>query len=165
MEKILISSCLLGQRVRYNAQALPCRHPLLALWSRQQRLVAICPEMRGGLPCPRPPAEIEAGQGSRVLSGDARVITRSAEDVTAAFVRGAEAALALCRQQRIKLAVLKAKSPSCGSQSTYDGSFSGTLVDGGQGVTAALLEAHGIRVFDENRLDQAAAYLRQLQQP
>ncbi len=162
MEKILISSCLLGQPVRYDGGDARCRDSLIAQWHQQQRLIPICPEMSGGLPCPRPAAEISGGQGRQVLDGETRVLTRDSEDVSEAFIRGAGQALALCREHDIHIAILKARSPSCGSRQTYDGSFSGTLVDG-RGVTAALLQACGIRTFDEQQLAEAERWLRQLE--
>ena len=159
MELILISRCLLGEPVRYDGQGKAIDHPLLHQWQMQQRLVPICPELAGGLPCPRPAAEVEAGRGDSVLDGTARVLCRDGQDVTAPFVRGAELALQLCRQHGIRLALLKARSPSCGSHSGYDGSFSATLADQGIGVTAAMLKRHGIQVFDETELDTLAQAL------
>ncbi|MEH6627907.1 MAG: DUF523 domain-containing protein [Motiliproteus sp.] len=162
MESILISSCLLGERVRYDGKTALCEHPLIKRWQQQQRLVPICPEMSGGLPCPRPAAEILGGQGDEVLSGETQVKTRQGHDVSNHFLRGAEKALSLCQQHHINIAILKARSPSCGSSNTYNGQFQGTLVDG-QGVTAALLKSSGIRLFDENQLPQVEAYLQQLE--
>jgi uncharacterized protein YbbK (DUF523 family) len=166
MDKILISSCLLGEPVRYDGHSKPLSAKLLKLWQQQQRLVPICPEMAGGLPCPRQPAEIEQGQGGRVLSGDARVLRNDGQDLTPAFIAGARQALDLCRQHRIRFALLKARSPSCGIRGGYDGTFSGTLNNDGIGVTAALLELQGIRVFNEQELEQLAQALdRQQDQP
>ncbi len=157
MQPILISRCLLGDRVRYDGTAKPLGHPLLALWRAQQRLIPTCPEMDGGLPCPRPAAEVEQGRGDRVLTRHARVICRDGHDLSDAFIAGAMVALALCRQHGIRFALLKARSPSCGTQSTYDGSFSGQLAVDGIGITAALLSQHGIAVFDESQLKALAA--------
>lgn len=164
MEKILISSCLLGNKVRYDGRGFSEIPATLRRWQQEQRLIPLCPEMAGGLGCPRPPAEIQGGQGVAVLNGDTQVLTIAGEDVSAAFIRGAEIALKTCQQQGIQLAVLKARSPSCGNQRNYDGSFSGTQVSG-EGVTAALLRQHNIRVFNEEQLAEASAYLDQLEQP
>ena len=162
MQKILVSRCLLGHRVRYDGGA---HGPfgLLERWQAEGRVVALCPEVAGGLPTPRAPAEIPGGQGSEVLDGRLPVLTVAGEDVSAAFVAGAEQALALVTQHGIRLALLKARSPSCGNRENYDGSFSGTRV-AGEGVTAALLRRAGVRVFNEDQLPQAAAELARLEQ-
>ena len=102
-------------------------------------LIPICPEQLGGLPTPRPASEIRGN----------RVINTEGQDVTDNYKRGAEATLEIARQCGCKCAVLKSKSPSCGNRMIYDGSFSGKLVEG-QGITAALLGANGIEVYNEN---------------
>jgi len=158
VDKILISSCLLGEPVRYDGTPRGLDQPLLRQWHAEGRLIGICPEMAGGLPCPRPAAEIQGGQGAAVWRGTARVLTRDGGDVSAAFMAGAQQALSLCQRLGIRFALLKARSPSCGGQHNYDGSFSGTLVTG-SGVTAALLRQQGIRCFDEQQLAQLAALL------
>jgi len=116
----------------------------------------------GGLGVPRPPAEIQGGGGEDVLDGTAEVRTRAGDDVTAAFLRGSRGALEAAVAGGARLAVLKEGSPSCGSGFVYDGTFSGARREG-RGVTAALLERHGIRVFSDLRIDDAAAYLRSLE--
>ncbi|AYC31059.1 DUF523 domain-containing protein [Pseudomonas cavernae] len=161
MHKILVSRCLLGQRVRYDGGAHG-PFDLLAQWQAEGRLVPICPEVAGGLPTPRPPAEIPGGQGGAVLDGRQRVLTADGTDVSAAFVDGAEQALALVRAHGIRLAVLKARSPSCGNRENYDGSFSGRKV-AGEGVTAALLRRAGVQVFSEEELPAAAEALAALE--
>ena len=158
MDKILISRCLLGDPVRYDAQGRTLDHFLLRRWRQQGRLVALCPELAGGLPCPRPAAEIQGGQGGAVITGRARVLTAQGADVSQAFIAGAAAALARCQTQGIRFALLKARSPSCGSRDSYDGSF-GARVVAGAGVTAALLQRHGIACFDETQLAELAARL------
>ena len=162
MHKILVSRCLLGHRVRYDGGAHG-PFDLLQQWLDQGRVVALCPEVAGGLPTPRPQAEIHGGQGSAVLDGRLPVLTIDGEDVTAAFVDGAEQALALVREHGIQLALLKARSPSCGNLENYDGSFSGVRVPG-DGVTAALLKRAGVTVFNETQLGDAAAELARLEQ-
>ncbi|HLA30901.1 MAG TPA: DUF523 domain-containing protein [Pseudomonas sp.] len=162
MQKILVSRCLLGQPVRYDGGAHG-PFDLLQRWQAQGRVVALCPEVAGGLPTPRAPAEIAGGQGARVLDGQLAVLTVDGEDVTAAFVEGAEQALALVRQHGIRLALLKARSPSCGNKENYDGSFSGTKV-AGEGVTAAALRRAGVQVFSEEELPAAEAALRELEE-
>ena len=134
--KILVSRCLLGERCRYDGKRIPDAE-VIAL-GREHTLIPVCPEMLGGLPCPRTPCEV---RGERVVS-------RDGEDRTDAYRRGAEEALRICRENGCEKAVLKARSPSCGKGIIYDGSFTGTLT-AGDGVTARLLEENGISV--ENR--------------
>lgn len=160
--KVLVSACLLGEAVRHDARHKLSTHPVLRRWQEERRLVRVCPEVEGGLPVPRPAAEIAGGAGGRrVLLGAAKVVDRHGNDVTAPFVRGAQAALALVERHRIGVAVLKARSPSCGPGESYDGTFSGALVDE-PGVTAALLMSHGVLVFSEEELEAADEALRQL---
>ena len=139
--------------MRYDGGSKLRDDDVLLRWQAEGRLVACCPEVTGGLPVPRPPAEISPA-GGRPL----RVRTRDGADVTDAFVRGADAALSTARRHDIKMAVLKDDSPSCGSTKVYDGTFTGHSIPG-SGVTTQLLERHGIRVFSEDSLDEAAAYL------
>ena len=160
--KVLVSRCLLGHRVRYDGGASG-PYALLAQWQAEGRVIALCPEVAGGLPTPRAAAEIPGGQGVEVLAGKAAVITTEGEDVTEAFVSGARQALALVERHGIRLAILKANSPSCGNRLTYDGSFSGVKVEG-QGVTAALLTRAGVQVFSELELEEAAKALGVLTQ-
>ena len=155
--KVLVSRCLLGHRVRYDGGASG-PYAQLAQWQDEGRVIALCPEVAGGLPTPRAAAEIPGGQGIEVLAGKASVITTEGEDVTEAFVSGAQQALALVERHGIRIAILKANSPSCGNRLTYDGSFSGTKVEG-QGVTAALLTRAGVQVFSELELEEAAKAL------
>ncbi|MEJ3574386.1 DUF523 domain-containing protein [Pseudomonas fragi] len=155
--KVLVSRCLLGHRVRYDGGASG-PYAQLTQWQAEGRVIALCPEVAGGLPTPRAAAEIPGGQGVEVLAGKAAVITTEGEDVTEAFVSGARQALALVERHGIRLAILKANSPSCGNRLTYDGSFSGVKVEG-QGVTAALLTRAGVQVFSELELEEAAKAL------
>lgn len=161
MQKILVSRCLLGHKVRYDGGSYP-QSSLLARWQAQGRVLALCPEVAGGLPTPRPPAEISGGQGAQVLDGAARVSTEAAVDVSAEFIAGAEQALALVAEHGIRLALLKANSPSCGNLQTYDGSFSAAKVNG-EGVTAAALRRAGVTVFNETQLVELAAALQALE--
>lgn len=159
MDRILVSACLVGRRVRYDGTAKSSPSTLLATWMAEGRLIPFCPEVSGGLPVPRPAAEIEpGGSGSAVLDGDARVLTATGTDVTAAFLSGARQALDLALRSGVRLAVLKEGSPSCGALTIHDGAFTGHRTPG-QGVTTALLERHGIHVFTENQLPAAQAYL------
>ena len=133
---ILVSACLLGTPCRYDGSGKADAR-LLKLGAKRQ-LIPVCPELLGGLPTPRPPAE-------RV---GARILDKNGADVTAAYLRGAQETLRLARLLGCKTAILKARSPSCGAGQIYDGTFSGTLV-AGQGVTAALLSQNGVTVFTE----------------
>lgn len=163
MERILVSACLLGSRVRYDGGAKTSEDELLAEWQAEGRLVSFCPEVEGGLPVPRPPAEIEGGAGGpAVLAGAARILTPDRQDVTEFFLAGARQALAVARSFGVKLAILKEGSPSCGSLRIYDGTFRGRTAPG-QGVTTALLEVNGVRVFGEDRIPDAAEYLTTLE--
>lgn len=142
----LISACLAGQAVRYDAKSYiyPAIQELIA----SDSAICACPEMLGGLPCPRSPAEIQGGTAQDVLLGTAKIIDSTGEDVTEAFLKGAQQTLMLAQKHRVKVAVLKEHSPSCGSSLIYDGTFSGKKVIG-MGITAALLRLHGIDVISE----------------
>lgn len=157
-KKILISACLLGLPVRYDGQAKAVSHPLLQLWQETGRLLPLCPEVSGGLPVPRPAAEITGCNATDVIDGRAQVQTAENDDVTHYFLAGAQHALALCRQNNIRLAILKENSPSCGSTQVYDGSFSAKLTPG-MGVTTALLRQNRITVFSEHEIEKAAEFL------
>ena len=159
MKRILVSACLLGRPVRYDGSDNAIGEDQLALWEEQGRVVPFCPEVAGGLSTPRPPAEIIDGGGGEVLDGRGRLETDEGEDVTDAFLAGAEGALQAGLEAGVSAAILKEGSPSCGSGYIYDGTFSGTKVDGARGVTAALLERHGIPVFAEHELDDVARLL------
>ncbi len=161
VEKILVSACLLGEKVRYDGSDC-CQHGLIEQWQREGRVVPLCPEMAGGLPAPRPPAEIEGGNAEAVLQGRRNIRRKDGVDVTDAFLQGAEKALAECWKYRIKIAVLKEGSPSCGTSRVHDGAFSGRKLTG-QGLTTRLLARHGISVFSEKQMDEAARRLAELE--
>lgn len=162
MERILVSACLLGRPVRYDGTGRRSDDALFARWRDEGRLVPICPEVNGGLPVPRPAAEISGGFGADVLDGRARVLTRDGTDVTRHFVTGAWQALEQARAHRVRIAILKEGSPSCGSLRIFDGTFAGRKVPG-EGVTTALLERHGIAVFAEDATEAVAARLAELE--
>ncbi len=163
MEKILISACLLGAKVTYQGGDARLDHPVVKRWADEGRLISVCPEVAGGLLTPRPPAElIGDGGGRAVLDRRLSVKTEDGTDLSDAFITGAGSALALARQHSIKLAILKDGSPSCGTTYIRDGSFSGGRVND-LGVTAALLERNGVRVFSDMQIELAAACLRDLE--
>ncbi|MBO1271011.1 DUF523 domain-containing protein [Shewanella sp. 4t3-1-2LB] len=145
--RILVSACLMGEKVRYDGNDNLLQHPLIQRWQQEQRLLMICPEVAGGLSVPRAPAE-QIGT---------RIITCDGADVTTAFQRGAWRAQQLAQQQGVVMAILKARSPSCGVGQIYDGSFSRRLI-ADDGVTALALRQLGIAVFSELQLDAAAAW-------
>ena len=136
---ILLSSCLAGFNVRYDGGSAyrPLAVKLLALGA-----------------APREPAEIQGGTGADVLTGRARVVTRSERDVTAAYLAAAQRVLAIAQKHRVTVAYLKQKSPACGTREVYDGSFTGRRI-AGSGVTAALLRQHGVQVFGDEELTAA----------
>ena len=152
----LVSACLLGLKTRFDRgdNLLPS---LLAL-AEQGLLIPVCPEQLGGLATPRLPAEI-TGQGGgeaviRFTEGEesrAKVMNQHGEEVTAAFMKGAQETLRLAGLLPIKGAILKQSSPSCGTDCIYDGTFQKKKIKG-KGVTAALLASHGFTLFDENNL-------------
>lgn len=137
--RMLVSACLLGVSCRYDGggKALDGFERLM----EDYELIPVCPEQLGGLPTPRTPSE---------RRGD-RVVSRDGMDVTDAFYRGAEQACRIAGLYGAKLAILKARSPSCGSGTIYDGSFSGRTVPG-DGVTAEALKAMGVTVYSEESL-------------
>lgn len=142
--KVLISTCLLGVACKYSGGDNARPALVAALQAAGHELVPVCPEVYGGLPTPRTPAE-------RIGS---RVVTAAGADVTAQYRKGAEIALQLARLTGCRVAVLKANSPSCGHGTIYDGTFSGKKISG-SGVAAELLEQNGIAVYTDE--DCAAA--------
>ena len=162
MIRVLVSACLLGEKVRYNGADAASGSRILSGWRAEDRIVPFCPEVAGGLGVPRPAAEMRGGDGQAVLDGTGQVVTLVGDNVTHAFLRGAELASQEAAAKGARLAVLKEGSPSCGSGFVYDGSFSGRRL-AGRGVTAALLERQGIRVFSELHIEEADEYLRSLE--
>ena len=140
MDKLLVSACLLGAPCRYDGKSKPLAG--IERLREMYELVPVCPEQEGGLPTPRTPSE---------RRGEA-VVMQDGTDVTAQYRRGAEAALALCWREGCAAALLKERSPSCGSGAIYDGSFTHTLIPG-DGVTAELLRQNGVRIYGESELD------------
>lgn len=141
MEYILVSACLLGARCRYDG-AEKADHRVTALLKRENVvLIPVCPEQLGGMCTPREPSEPR----------DGGVWNQKGEEVTSFYERGAGEALKLARLYGCRYAILKERSPSCGCGRIYDGTFTGTLIPG-DGVTAGLLKAHGIRVYGESCL-------------
>ena len=138
----LISACLLGVECRYDGAARPLRSLLPEIAG--EALLPVCPEELGGLPTPRPPAEIIGGDGEAVLDGRARLVRSDGTDVTEAFLRGAERVVELARRHGVREAYLRSGSPSCGAGRTHvDG-----RIAAGFGVAAAALRRAGVQVFE-----------------
>ncbi len=150
MINVLISACLFGVKCRYDGKDNLI--PNLDEIRGKCNLIPVCPEVMGGLSTPRNPSEI-VGNG---------VVMNSGRDVTAEYKKGAEIALETAIKNGCKIAIMKAKSPSCGSGKIYDGSFSKTLTDG-DGITVRLLKENGIKVFNENEIFAFLEYISEEQ--
>jgi len=135
-EMILCNACLLGINCKYDGTSNKNKKVLKL--AKNFILIPVCPEILGGLPIPREPSERKGK----------KVITKSGKDVTKYFEKGAREVLKICKILKIKKAILKQKSPSCGCGKIYDGTFSGKLIKG-DGVTAKLLKKNKIKVFTE----------------
>jgi len=168
MDRILVSSCLLGQPVRYNGTDKKTDHAgILARWRREDRIIPFCPEVAVGFPTPRPPAEIigtdqspqAQAQGKDVLGGAARIFEKSGGDVTGLYLKAADKTVALAKQNGCSHAVLTDGSPSCGSSFIYDGTFSGTRISG-MGTTATALRNAGICVWSQDQITELDNKLR-----
>lgn len=151
---IAVSACLLGDPCRYDAKVVPCA--AVEKLAEEHSLLPLCPEVLGGLPTPRTPSEIQMAAGR---PGEVR--NALGHDVTASFAEGAEAAVSQAVSHACVAAVLKQKSPSCGSTLVYDGTFTGTLVSG-SGLTARLMRERGVAVFDESQVDGLLRFLNGL---
>lgn len=136
MEKILVSACLCGMKTRFDGKDNP--FPFLERLKKHYEIVPFCPEIEGGLPEKREPCEMVNNA----------ILTESGKDVTKNFIEGAKKAVSLCHFFGIKIAILKDRSPSCGSRTIHDGSFKNNVIDG-LGVTARALIADGIKVYAE----------------
>ena len=141
MQKILISACLVGEKTNYKGQGNYC--PQVEKLKEKYDLVLFCPEMEGGLKCPRNPSEIKGNS----------VVMKDGTDVTRNFELGANKALALCKYLGITKAVLKENSPSCGTHRIHNGYFMDRLI-AGMGITAKLLKSKGIEVYSEDEIDK-----------
>jgi inosine/xanthosine triphosphatase len=154
---VLVSGCLLGLNCRYDGGH--CLDPRLVQWAARGRVIPICPEVAGGLSIPRPLAEIQGGPAEAILTGRAVIRNVEGQDVTAPYLAGAKAALALARRVGARVAILKERSPSCGSHVVYDGTFQRRLIPG-QGLTALALRSAGLQVFSEEDWDEALFHKR-----
>ncbi len=146
---IMVSACLLGLPTDYQGSTKNLFSSLIDT-AKKIHLVPVCPEQLGGLPTPRPPAEIEGGETKGVWMGTHRVVRNDGLDVTDEFTKGAQLTLLIAELVCPDVIILKSHSPSCGVRNIYDGSFSGNLVPG-LGLTASLLIKNGYVVFNEEQ--------------
>lgn len=160
--KILVSSCLLGEDVRfdganssiaYNSKLRFAEKEIFMDLMCENEIYSFCPEVEGGLGIPRIPAQITS------FEKPFKVVNEKQEDVTINFLVGAKKTLDLCLNEGIKVALMKSKSPSCGNLQTYDGTFTQTLVDK-PGMTAKLLMENGIEVFNETQLKELKSFIK-----
>ena len=160
--KILVSSCLLGENVRYDGNnSSIALNPNFSFSSKElfmdilcdNEIYSFCPEVAGGLGVPRISSEI--------VKNDKPFIVKNKEglDVTINFLIGAKKALDICNEEGIQVALLKANSPSCGNISIYDGTFTTNLVEG-QGLTAKLLKENKIEIFNETQLKELREFIK-----
>ena len=149
--KVLISACLLGDNVKYSGGNNLKPELVTLLEKYNVKIVKICPECFAGLPIPRVPSEIRE---DKVFSKDGR-------DITEEFLSGAEKTYQVAKKKQVDFAILKERSPSCGSSYIYDGSFSGNVIQG-QGLTARKLSKENIIIFSEENLEEIEKYLEEL---
>ncbi|MGV8983746.1 DUF523 domain-containing protein [Clostridium sp.] len=148
---IIVSACLCGINCKYDGGNNIDARVLKLL--KEGKAIPVCPEQLGGQQTPRAPHEIVNGNGLDVLNGKARIMGPEDDDVTSEFIRGAYETLKIVQTVGASMAILKARSPSCGVSKIYDGTFSGTKRCG-NGVTAELLLSSGIKVFTEENFDE-----------
>lgn len=146
--KIMVSACLLGISCRYDGGHNAVSQ--LAVIGQEAELIPFCPEIYGGLPTPREPSE---------RSGDG-VVSKSGQDVSLQFTKGAGEAARLAKMLGCEAAILKERSPSCGTHQIYDGTFSGMRIPG-SGVTAERLRREGLQLFCEEELEKCQKWIRE----
>lgn len=142
MKTILISACLLGVACRYDGCSKPLEREIIETLKKKYHLIPVCPEIMGGLTTPRLPSEI---------SSNGNVVRRDGTDVTENYLRGAKEALRLAKIFDCEGAIMKERSPACGSGKIYNGTFTKTLTDG-DGIAASLLKQNGITVIGESEI-------------
>lgn len=149
---IIVSACLLGLNVKYD-QTDSSANELLRKYAPLGKYIPLCPEQLGGLTTPRCVSEINGGSGDDVLAGINKVITKDGEDVTDQFLFGGEQLKKVIELFPVTAAILKERSPSCGVNQIYDGTFQHVVIEG-RGVTAALLKQNKIPVYSEKELTE-----------
>ena len=157
---IIVSACLCGINCKYNGGNNLDERVLKLL--KEGKAIPVCPEQLGGQQTPRAAHEIVRGNGLDVLQGKAKVLGHGvdeSDDVTSEFLKGAYETLKISEAVGASIAILKARSPSCGTSEIYDGTFSGTKRQG-NGVTAELLLSKGMKVFTEENLKELELYIK-----
>lgn len=149
LKPVLVSACLLGLNTRYDGQTKQCMAVKRYLEQQQLLPIPICPEQLGGLPTPRCASSFKCGDGLAVLNGTGELCTESGHIVTAQFLTGAQQSVHIAQLTGCTAAILKQRSPSCGVDFIYQGK----QIIAGQGVAAALLAQHGIRIISEEDLE------------
>jgi len=152
LKKVLISGCLYGDLVRYDGKPVDFKEPLFLKWKEEGRLIPFCPEVFGGLEVPRSDCQ---------RRGD-KVFNRLGEDVTEEFIKGSREAVRIAKENDIAFAIMKERSPTCGSSIIYDGTFSGNRIPG-EGVAVEMLRKQGFLVFNEDSLSEANEVLKALE--
>ena len=145
-QRILISACLLGVHCRSDGKTKQDRRVTKLL--DEAICFLLCPEILAGFSIPRDRIEIKGGDGEDVLDSKAKVFTERGLDVTENILKAAKVILDFCKQAKVKKAIFKERSPSCGKNFIYDGSFSGKIIKG-KGVVTALFQREGIEVISE----------------
>lgn len=145
---ILVSACLCGENCKYTGGNN--YNEKVMEFIKGKDVVYICPEQMGGLETPRDPAEI-VGSAKDVIEKNGKVISNKGNDVTQEFLKGAYEVLQIAKEKKVKMAILKAKSPSCGRGTVYDGTFTGNKISG-NGITVELLLKNGIEVLNEDMI-------------
>jgi len=148
---IIVSACLLGVNCRYDGKN--CENKEVKEYLKDKNYVLVCPEQLGGLSTPRLPSELKCRSGEETYQSSGRVVDSQGRDVTKEFIKGAEETLKIARIFGAKIALLKSRSPSCGSEYIYSGDFDGKLKKG-MGVTASLLKKNGILILSEENFHE-----------
>lgn len=153
MNKIAISACLLGEKVRYNGKSHKIENEILSQLIEKKLIISICPEIIAGFSVPRLPAEIIGGDGFDVIKNKSKIIDISGRELTDKFLFGSEKALKYILSNDIKIVILKDGSPSCGSTYIYDGNFNG-VKHKGCGIFCAFLLENNIKVYNDHLIDK-----------
>ncbi|MFK5925783.1 MAG: DUF523 domain-containing protein [Desulfuromusa sp.] len=148
MRPILVSSCLLGLKTRYDGTDNYCQAVVDYIESNQLTPIPVCPEQLAGLSTPRPKCWFSCGDGASVFAGSGKLVNEDGKDTTQTFIHGARECLKLAKMTQCQVAILQQRSPSCGSQKIYLGE---KLIEG-VGVTTALLNKSGVKVFSDDNL-------------
>ena len=149
---ILISACLVGHRVRFDGGVKT--NDLLMKYNERGRFIAVCPECFAMLPIPRPPMELQRTSGEKVLAGKGHALDKNGQDTTEYLITGAEKVLKIAEAYHVRVAILKERSPSCGTHLVHTGKFDGQTRQA-MGVCAGCFGGHGIKVYPCGELTAA----------